>query len=69
MNKKGGKKFSEKNVVFDCDVLVIGSGAAGISAAFSARGSGKKVIIIEQDKVGGECPNYACVPTIKLTIF
>jgi len=63
MNKKGGKKFSEKNVVFDCDVLVIGSGAAGISAAFSARGSGKKVIITEQDKVGGECPNYACVPT------
>lgn len=45
------------------DVIVIGAGSAGFSAAEAAHARGAKVCIIEQDKWGGECPNYACVPT------
>lgn len=45
------------------DVIVIGGGSAGLSAAFSARSSGAKVALITDGMLGGECPNYACVPT------
>lgn len=45
------------------DVLVIGGGSAGLSAAFAARQAGATVAMIAADKIGGECPNYACVPT------
>ena len=45
------------------DVIVIGGGSAGISAAFSARAAGATVCVVERDKLGGECPYWACVPT------
>ncbi len=48
---------------FDYDLIVIGSGAGGGVAAHMAVSMGKKVAIIEHDKLGGECPNYGCVPT------
>lgn len=48
---------------FDFDLIVIGSGAGGGIVAHIAAGKHKKVAIIEADKVGGECPNYGCVPT------
>lgn len=47
----------------DFDLIVIGSGAGGGVAAHMAAAKGKKVAIIEQEKLGGECPNYGCVPT------
>lgn len=47
----------------DFDLIIIGSGAGGGVAAHIAAGLGKKVAIIEADTVGGECPNYGCVPT------
>ncbi|MGH8486448.1 MAG: FAD-dependent oxidoreductase, partial [Pseudomonas sp.] len=37
----------------DCDVLVIGSGAAGLSAAVTAAWHGQKVIVVEKDPVFG----------------
>lgn len=45
------------------DVVVIGGGSAGLSAAFAARNEGASVALVSMDKLGGECPNYACVPT------
>jgi pyruvate/2-oxoglutarate dehydrogenase complex dihydrolipoamide dehydrogenase (E3) component len=45
------------------DVVVIGGGSAGLSAAAAAREAGAKVALIEAGMMGGECPNYACVPT------
>ena len=45
------------------DLIVIGSGAAGLTSAFTALGFGKKVLIIEKHKSGGECTWSGCVPS------
>lgn len=45
------------------DVVIIGSGSAGFSAAEAAKALGASVCMIEKEKLGGECPNFACVPT------
>lgn len=48
---------------FDYDLIVLGTGAGGGVAAHRAAKAGKKVAVIEAEKLGGECPNYGCVPT------
>ncbi len=45
------------------DLLVIGSGAAGSTAATTAAKNGVRVALIERDKIGGTCLNYGCDPT------
>lgn len=47
----------------DFDLIVIGTGSGGSVAAHMVASKGKKVAVIEQAKIGGECPNYGCVPT------
>lgn len=45
------------------DLVVIGGGAAGSTAATTALDAGAKVALIERDKLGGTCLNYGCDPT------
>ena len=45
------------------DLIVVGSGGAGSTAATTAAGLGKRVALIERDKLGGTCLNYGCDPT------
>jgi len=45
---------------YDC--IVIGSGPGGYVAAIRAAQLGKKTAVVEKDKVGGRCLNYACIP-------
>jgi pyruvate/2-oxoglutarate dehydrogenase complex dihydrolipoamide dehydrogenase (E3) component len=45
------------------DVVVLGGGGAGVAAAENARRAGASVCLIEEGKLGGECPWNACVPT------
>ncbi|HSO97669.1 MAG TPA: dihydrolipoyl dehydrogenase [Solirubrobacteraceae bacterium] len=44
------------------DCLVIGSGPGGYVAAIRAAQLGMKTAVIERDRVGGRCLNYACIP-------
>lgn len=45
------------------DIAIIGGGPGGYVAAIKAAQVGKKVLLIEKDKVGGVCLNYGCIPT------
>ncbi|MEI7785215.1 MAG: dihydrolipoyl dehydrogenase [Betaproteobacteria bacterium] len=48
----------------DCDVLVLGSGPGGYSAAFRAADLGLKVVMVERyADLGGVCLNVGCIPS------
>lgn len=47
----------------DFDLIVIGGGSAGFVSALRARSEGMRVALVEKHKLGGECPNYACLPS------
>jgi dihydrolipoamide dehydrogenase len=44
------------------DMIVIGSGPGGYVAAIRAAQLGMKTAVVEKDRVGGRCLNYACIP-------
>lgn len=45
------------------DVLVIGGGTAGLTAARLTARAGKRVLLVERDRPGGDCLWSGCVPT------
>jgi len=45
------------------DLVIIGGGPGGYVAALRASQLRKKVTVIEEDRVGGTCMNYGCIPT------
>ena len=45
------------------DVAVIGGGVGGYVAAIRAAQLGKSVALVEKEKLGGHCLNYACIPS------
>ncbi|WP_313357891.1 dihydrolipoyl dehydrogenase [Microbacterium sp.] len=45
------------------DLVILGGGSGGYSAALRASELGKKVALIEKDKVGGTCLHRGCIPT------
>jgi len=48
----------------DCDVLVLGGGPGGYSAAFRAADLGLKVVLVERyATLGGVCLNVGCIPS------
>jgi dihydrolipoamide dehydrogenase len=49
---------------YDFDVLVLGSGPGGYSAAFRAADLGQRVVMVERYKaLGGVCLNVGCIPS------
>jgi dihydrolipoamide dehydrogenase len=51
-------------VDLDCDVLVLGAGPGGYSAAFRAADLGLKVVLVERyATLGGVCLNVGCIPS------
>lgn len=48
---------------FDANVVVIGAGAAGLVTAWTAAAARAKVVLIEADRMGGDCLNRGCVPS------
>jgi glutathione reductase (NADPH) len=53
---------------FDVDLFVIGAGSGGTRAARIAAGHGAKVMIAEEDRIGGTCVIRGCVPK-KLFVY
>lgn len=51
---------------FDANVVVIGGGSAGLVSAIIAVGAKAKTILIEKDRMGGDCLNTGCVPSKSL---
>ena len=45
------------------DLIVIGAGPGGYVAAIRAAQLGKKVAVIEKNKIGGTCLNVGCIPS------
>ncbi|HJG22852.1 MULTISPECIES: dihydrolipoyl dehydrogenase family protein [Enterococcus] len=44
------------------DAVVIGSGVAGLSAAYGLKAAEKQVLVVEENLWGGTCPNRGCDP-------
>ena len=52
------------NVDVECEMLVLGAGPGGYSAAFRAADLGMKTVIVERYKtLGGVCLNVGCIPS------
>jgi dihydrolipoamide dehydrogenase len=45
------------------DIVIIGGGPGGYLAAMRAAQLKKNVTLIDQDRIGGTCINYGCIPT------
>ena len=48
---------------FDANLIVIGAGAAGLVTAYVAAAARARVILIERNRMGGDCLNTGCVPS------
>jgi dihydrolipoamide dehydrogenase len=45
------------------DVVVLGAGTGGYTAAFRAAQLGMRVALVDEDKIGGTCLHRGCIPT------
>ncbi|MCX5781442.1 MAG: dihydrolipoyl dehydrogenase [Elusimicrobia bacterium] len=52
--------MAENNIF---DLIILGAGPAGYSAAIRSAQTGKKVLLVEKEKFGGTCLNWGCIPT------
>ncbi len=51
----------------DYDLIVIGAGAGGLTAAtFAGQSAAKTLLIEKEEKLGGDCLHYGCVPSKSL---
>ena len=53
----------QKPTQFDYNLIVIGAGAGGLVSSYLAGKSQAKVLLIEREKMGGDCLNTGCVPS------
>ncbi|MEM0952072.1 MAG: dihydrolipoyl dehydrogenase [Cyanobacteria bacterium P01_H01_bin.74] len=48
---------------YDADLIVIGGGPGGYTAAIRAAQLGQSVILVEKEAIGGVCLNWGCIPS------
>jgi dihydrolipoamide dehydrogenase len=48
------------------DLTIIGGGSGGLTAARLAASLGARVLLIDKERLGGDCLNYGCVPSKSL---
>ncbi len=59
-------KAYKKPGSFDYNLVVIGGGSAGLVSSYIAAAVKAKVLLVEKDKMGGDCLNTGCVPSKSL---
>ena len=52
--------------MIEADVAVVGGGPGGYVCGIRAAQLGLKTVVIEADRLGGECVNYGCIPSKSL---
>ena len=52
--------------MIEADVAIIGGGVGGYVCGIRAAQLGLKTVVVESDKLGGECLNYGCIPSKSL---
>ena len=60
------KISADKSTAADisCEVLVLGSGPGGYTAAFRAADLGRQIVMVERyEQIGGVCLNVGCIPS------
>lgn len=48
------------------DITIIGGGSGGLTAARLAHALGADVLLVDKERLGGDCLNYGCVPSKSL---
>ena len=48
---------------YEAEVAIVGGGPGGYVAAIRSAQGGKKVVLIEENRLGGTCLNHGCIPT------
>ncbi len=46
------------------DMAIIGGGSGGLTAARITASLGANVLLIDKERLGGDCLNYGCVPIV-----
>src|SRR2546427_2613718 len=57
------RRFLMSSAPEQYDAIVIGSGEAGKYMSWTLGTQGQRVINIEDKRIGGACPNVACLPS------
>ena len=52
--------------MIEADVAIVGGGPGGYVCGIRAAQLGLKTVVIEADRLGGECVNYGCIPSKSL---
>lgn len=56
----------EPNILIEADIAIIGGGPGGYVCGIRAAQLGLKTVVVEADRLGGECVNYGCIPSKSL---
>src|SRR2546423_10411212 len=60
----GGRRQNKVAPMADrFEVAILGAGPAGEHAAYALGGDERKVLLVERELIGGECSNWARIPT------
>jgi pyruvate/2-oxoglutarate dehydrogenase complex dihydrolipoamide dehydrogenase (E3) component len=62
-NREASEVPNAESETLTPDICVIGGGPGGLSVAAAAAAFGRKVVLIERHKMGGDCLNYGCIPS------
>ncbi len=65
MNLGAGHMARSYDLVYD--LVVIGGGAAGLTAAGLGAAVGARTLLVEKDRLGGDCTWTGCVPSKTLS--